>query len=52
MPMLKQIHPENPIQAIDETYKTCTLAMRIQNGFKEGFIDQKCFLMRLSEPKI
>ena len=34
--MLEQIHPEDPIQAIDETYKTFTLAMRIQNEFKQG----------------
>jgi len=45
MPMLEQIHPENPIQAIDETYKTFVLAMRIQNGFKEGFINQIRFLV-------
>ncbi len=48
--MLEQIHPENPIQAIDETYKTFVLAMRIQNGFKEGFINQKCFTSSIEIP--
>lgn len=50
MPMLEQIHPENPTQAIDETYKTFVLSMRIQNGFKEGFIDQKCFTSSIEIP--
>src|SRR5580692_7519051 len=48
--MLEQIHPEDPIQAIDETYKTFTLAMRIQNGFKQGFIEQKCFTAAIEIP--
>lgn len=48
--MLEQIHPENPIQAIDETYKTFVLAMRIQSGFKEGLINQKCFTSSIEIP--
>lgn len=47
MDILEQIHLENPILAIDETYKIFVLAMRLKNGFKGGFINQKCFTSSL-----
>jgi hypothetical protein len=48
--MLERIHPQNPIEAIDESYKSFTLAMRLQGGFSQGLIDQKCFTNRTEIP--
>jgi hypothetical protein len=45
--MLEQIHPSNPIEAIDESYKTLELALRLQRGFRQNLIDKKCFTDRI-----
>jgi hypothetical protein len=50
--MLEQIHPENPTQAINETYKTFVLAMRIKTDLKRDLLIKNVSLPPLKSQAI